>query len=330
MKARVAWYAVLILLILMAVAVRIRLLALPLERDEGEFAYAGQLMLQGVAPYKLAFNMKMPGTYAAYAVLMALFGESPAGIHFGFLVVNLATLALLFLLARRVLAGVAVPVCCSAYVLLSLSPAVLGLEGHATNLVVLAALGGILLLLRARQNRKSRTLFCGGVLLGVAFLCKQPGLFFGVFGVALLLRDAFATRPISWRTGARPVFWLGLGMALPLAITCLTLWWAGTFSRFWFWTVPYARVYGGLQSLPEGLDRLGTFFAFGSDRWFYLAGTLALLAMFGGTTAAEQKFFFATLFVCSFLATAAGLYFRGHYFILDLPVICLLMGDGVV
>jgi hypothetical protein len=328
-KARSVWYAVLVLLLLMAVAVRLRLLALPLERDEGEFAYAGQLMLQGIPPYQLAFNMKMPGIYAAYAVLMALFGESPAGIHFGFLVTNLATLALLFLLARRVVEGVAAPASCAAYLLLSLSPAVLGLEGHATHLVVLAALGGILLLLRARQNGKASSLFWSGVLFGVAFLCKQPGLFFGIFGLAPLLRDALAARPIPWRAGARHVFWLGLGMALPLAITCLTLWWAGTFARFWFWTVPYARVYGGLQSLPEGSDRLGTFFAFGPDRWFYLAGTLALLAMFWRKTAAEQKFFFGTLFICAFLATAAGLYFRGHYFILMLPVLCLLIGDGV-
>ena len=329
MKARPVWYAVLALLIIMAVTVRVRLLALPLERDEGEFAYAGQLMLQGIPPYQLAFNMKMPGIYAAYAVLMACFGESASGIHFGFIVINLATLALLFLLARRLLEGVAVPACCAAYLLLSLSPAVLGLEGHATHLVVLAALGGILLLLRGRQSGKGMTLFGSGVLFGVAFLCKQPGLFFGLFGVALLLRDTLAARPIPWRTGARHLFWLGLGMALPLAITCLTLWWAGTFARFWFWTVPYARVYGGLQSLPEGLDRLGTFFASGPDRWFYLAGTLALLAMFGRKTAEEQRFFFGTLFLCAFLATAAGLYFRGHYFILMLPVLCLLIGDGV-
>jgi hypothetical protein len=47
--------------------VRFRLRKIPLERDEGEYAYAGQLMLQGVPPYKLAYNMKLPGTYAAYA-----------------------------------------------------------------------------------------------------------------------------------------------------------------------------------------------------------------------------------------------------------------------
>jgi hypothetical protein len=328
-KSRAVWSAGLILLVLLAVVVRVRLLALPLERDEGEFAYAGQLILQGIAPYKLAFNMKMPGTYAAYAALMALFGESPSGIHLGFLLVNLGTLALLFFLARRVLEGAAVPVCCAAYILLSLSPAVLGLDGHATNLVVIHALGGLLLLLRARQTGRAGTLFLSGLLFGLAFLCKQPGLFFGIFGVALLLRDAITARPISWKRCARNISWLSLGMVLPLALTCLALWRAGTFERFWFWTVRYARVYGGLQSLPEGLDRLGVFFAFGSDRWFYLAGALGLLGMFWRKTGAEQRFFFVTLFFCSFLATAAGLYFRGHYFILMLPVICLLIGDGL-
>ena len=45
----------------MVVFIRIRFLAIPLERDEGEYAYAGQLMLQGIPPYRLAYNMKFPG-----------------------------------------------------------------------------------------------------------------------------------------------------------------------------------------------------------------------------------------------------------------------------
>ena len=36
--------------------VRWRLLGMPLERDEGEYAYAGQLLLQGIPPYQLAWN----------------------------------------------------------------------------------------------------------------------------------------------------------------------------------------------------------------------------------------------------------------------------------
>ena len=49
---------------------------MPLERDEGEYAYAGQLMLQLIPPYQLAYNMKLPGIYAAYAVVLKLFGQT--------------------------------------------------------------------------------------------------------------------------------------------------------------------------------------------------------------------------------------------------------------
>ena len=64
---------------------------MPLERDEGEYAYAGQLMLQGIPPYQLAYNMKFPGVYAAYALIMLSFGQTSVGIHFGLLVVNMAS-----------------------------------------------------------------------------------------------------------------------------------------------------------------------------------------------------------------------------------------------
>jgi len=77
--------------------------ATTLERDEGEYAYAGQLMLHGLAPYKEAYTMKLPGTYAAYAAIMALFGQNPAGIHLGVMLVNLGCIVLVFLLGRKLL-----------------------------------------------------------------------------------------------------------------------------------------------------------------------------------------------------------------------------------
>src|ERR1043166_3162028 len=89
------------LVILFTVAVRWRLRDMPLERDEGEYAYAGQLMLQGIPPYKLAYNMKLPGTYAAYALIMAAFGETIRGIHIGLILVNSVTTILVYFLGRR-------------------------------------------------------------------------------------------------------------------------------------------------------------------------------------------------------------------------------------
>ncbi|HVM48212.1 MAG TPA: glycosyltransferase family 39 protein [Candidatus Acidoferrum sp.] len=220
------------LTVLFALAVRVRLGDMPLERDEGEYAYAGQLMLHGLAPYKEAYTMKLPGTYAAYALSMGLFGQTPAGIHFGLALVNAASIILVYLLGRRLLdeaTGIAAAV---AFALLSLSPWVLGLAGHATHYVVVCALGGMLLLVRACERTGSAArgmeaapddaprgtrstgrprplsglssvfsvqllaLFFSGLLFGLAFLMKQHGLFFGLCGALYLLR----TRLGQWFT----------------------------------------------------------------------------------------------------------------------------------
>ena len=88
-------------IILFFALIRFQLRDCPLERDEGEYAYAGQLILQGVAPYQLVYSMKLPGTFAAYSLILAVFGQTPGAIHLGLLFINAATTLLVFLLARR-------------------------------------------------------------------------------------------------------------------------------------------------------------------------------------------------------------------------------------
>src|SRR6266540_3991112 len=114
----------------LVIAIRIRLLGIPLERDEGEYAYAGQLILQGIPPYTLAYNMKFPGTYAAYAAIMSIFGQTITGIHLGLLLVNTATIILIFLLGRRLVNSIVGLAAGMSYAVLSVSPSVLGFAGH--------------------------------------------------------------------------------------------------------------------------------------------------------------------------------------------------------
>src|SRR5580700_11574091 len=99
--------------------VRVRLRDMPLERDEGEFAYVGQLMLQGIPPYKIASNMKLPGTYAAYAAIMAVFGETTSGIRDGLILVNAAATILVFLLGKYLYGPLAAAVAGVTYSFLS-------------------------------------------------------------------------------------------------------------------------------------------------------------------------------------------------------------------
>jgi hypothetical protein len=325
------WIAVaLALAVLLAVGVRLRLLSIPLERDEGEYAYAGQLMLQGIPPYKLAFNIKLPGTYAAYAALMGLFGQTTAGIHFGFLLVNLATLALLFLIARRLLDAGQAAIACVCYAMFSLSPGVLGLQGHATHLVVLTALGGLWLLLRARASGRVWSYWWSGMLFGLSFLCKQPGIFFGMFGGALLLRDA-AQSPASEH--GRRLRHLGIfcvGVALPFLATCLWMWGAGTFQRFWFWTVVYAPFHAGNLSEETVWWQLNEFSRrAGALEWWALAATTGLVCLLVDKAQREAKFIIVCLLGFSLMALMVSFYFFRHYFIVLLPVASLLVAVAV-
>src|SRR5207245_10177461 len=72
-----AW-ALLGLIVLGAAALRLRLLDVPLDRDEGEYGYFAQLLLQGVPPYAQAYNLKLPGIYGVYAAIRAPRAQTPA------------------------------------------------------------------------------------------------------------------------------------------------------------------------------------------------------------------------------------------------------------
>ncbi len=157
--------AVLLIILLLSAGVRIRLLDVPLERDEGAYAYMAQLILQGIPPYAESHDVKMPGLYAVYALLLALFGQTQRGIHFGLLLVNTGTIVLLFLLAKKWLGNLAAVVTAAAFAILSLSQPVQGVFANAEHFVLLPAIGGFVLLLRAVKSDRLPTIFFSGVLL---------------------------------------------------------------------------------------------------------------------------------------------------------------------
>ena len=181
------YWGILIVVVLFIALIRIRLLPIPLERDEGEFAYMGQLILQGIPPYLISYNMKLPGIYAAYAGMMSIFGESVEGIHLGFLVINAATIIMVFLLTRHLYDSYTGIIASASFAILSVSPSVLGTSAHATHFVLFPALGGIFLMLKATDSGKLKQLFWSGMLLGMSFMMKQPGVFFIIFAFLYFL-----------------------------------------------------------------------------------------------------------------------------------------------
>ena len=83
--------------------------------------------------------MKFPGTYYAYAAIMAVFGRSPWAIRAGLLCVHVATVGLCFSFGRRLLGTFAGAVGASAFALLALDRWSMGVFAHATHFVLLPA-----------------------------------------------------------------------------------------------------------------------------------------------------------------------------------------------
>ena len=323
-------YAILLLIILFSACVRFRLRDFPLERDEEEYAYAGQLILQGIPPYQLAYNMKLPGTYAAYALLMGAFGQTPSGIHIGVSLINAATIILIYLLAGRLFGTAAGLVAAASYSVLSINQTILGIAGHTEHFVLLPAIAGILLLLKAVELKRTGLLFWSGILLGTSFLMKQPGVVFILFGGVYLLvlerKDAIDWRGLWTRIGA-----YGAGAALPFVLTCLILLKASVFQKFWFWTFSYAAQYASNVNFDAALQlfRFGFVRAVGAGLLIWVIAAVGLALLFVHRAAREQAMFVGGFLLFSFMAICPGLHFREHYFILMLPAVSLLVGVAV-
>ena len=317
------------IILIFAALLRVRMLSVPLERDEGEYAYFAQLILDGHPPYQYAYTMKLPGICYAYAAGMALFGGDIAGIHIAFLLVNLLTITLLFFLSRNLAGSFAGIVAAASYAVLSSDAGVLGFHAHATHYVVLFASLGALLLERATR-RKSQLLFVlSGLSMGLAFLMKQHGIFFIVFGILWIAADAYKMRREikAWLTRA------GLfveASAIPYVAVCLAMWLYGVFPKFWFWTFTYARAYTGEISLRDAAivfrANLGEVLHGPFWLWCIGAGALAGLLVVRRT---RQQYIFVLLFAfCGAVAVCPGLFFRTHYFVLFLPALALAIGVG--
>lgn len=324
-----AWISRGILLagLLLAFAVRVRLLDLPLERDEGEYAYAGQLILAGQVPYGEMDNMKLPGTYYAYALVMAVFGQTARGIHLGLALWTTGSALLLFAIGRRLLGPLAGAVAAASFAILSASLSVFGLAGHATHFVVLPALAGCWLILWPGK-RDRLALVLAGLAFGVAFLMKQQAAALMLFGLLFVL---WTSRAGGARRAVTRGALFSLGAMAPYAALCAYLAAAGVFGNFWFWTVTYAREYVSAISLSEApailLDQAARAIGVNAPIWVIAAAGAVLL--FARHHDRDAKVFLAGLAIFSFLAVCPGFYFRPHYFIVLLPAVGLFAGAGV-
>ncbi|MCH7840401.1 MAG: glycosyltransferase family 39 protein, partial [Planctomycetes bacterium] len=80
---------------------RLHAFELPLETDECNYAYIGERLLDGDRLYEDVWDHQPPGVFVMFAGVTALFGQSDAVIRWMAVGFSLASLAMIFHVARR-------------------------------------------------------------------------------------------------------------------------------------------------------------------------------------------------------------------------------------
>jgi 4-amino-4-deoxy-L-arabinose transferase-like glycosyltransferase len=339
-RSRLVVWLALGLIVLGAAAIRARLLDIPLDRDEGEYAYFGQLLLQGVPPYSAAYNLKAPGIYIAYSLILALFGQTTTGIHVGLIVVTSLATVLMFVLARDLAGPTAGLVAAALYATQALNPRMLGFAGYAEHFVLLFVIAGSIVLRPLAPGRPPLGLVAGGCLFGLAFLMKQSAAAF-VLGAVLFVflssaddravDDGAATgeREIApWPPRLRAVVLFLGGAVAPFVLVCLWLLLAGTLGTFLFWAFAYGSTYSASLSASVG-NLGGRFVAIAPSSSVTLTliviGIVALLR----DRLRARKTFVLLLAAASGVGFAAGLHFRPQYGLLLIAPLAIMAAIGV-
>lgn len=323
-KTEIVATTILLLLSLAVVMyVRIRLLGMPFERDEGEYAYTGQLILKGFPPYLHAYTMKLPGMAYLSALFMFFFGITVQGLHLGLLTVNLLSIALIFVVTRKLFGTSAGATAAAVFGLMTVSQQILGTFAHATHFIVLFVLAASLLIISGDNILSRPRLITAGLLLGIAFLIKQHAILFLASSFILTLQNKQNIRQ-KLANG----FLLVTGFITPYLLTLLMLLQQGTFSSFWLWTVSYASAYAtGLTPLHGWMNFKSQMGDILKTMWPYWGMATAGLLNLAIRRDSKGLLFSLPLLLASLLAICPGFYFRPHYFILMAPVVAILAGS---
>ena len=323
---------ILLATVALVIVVRLRLANVPLERDEGEYAYAGQLILQGVPPYELAYNMKFPGTYYAYATVMAIFGQSAWGIRVGLLCVHLLTMGFVFALARRLVGPVGAAIGAAAFAWLALDRWSMGIFAHATHFLVLPAMAGLFVLHRAMRSGRGWEFAAAGFLMGLAIAMKQHALSFAGMAIGLAAwsgRSAPSPDAAAmWRRAA----WVMGGLAASFALLLTALASQGVLDRFWFWTFHYGAAYvsGTPASIATTMFGMAWSYITQETGWLWYTAMIGAASLFAARWKREDRIFLAAWLLASALAVMPGFFFRPHYFIVMMPIAGVLVGMAIV
>ncbi|MDD5557304.1 MAG: glycosyltransferase family 39 protein [bacterium] len=302
-STRVAFWA----LAALSAVILLPTLLYPHGRDQGMFAYAGRLVLDGAVPFRDFWDTKPPGIYYLYALSEILFGGSMASIRILDLAAQVATAAVIFPIALRVSAGRAGAAFAAGliYVLAFASTGWWHTAQPDAFLNLPAALA-VLIVLRSLDDARPLPLFGAGLLLAVVFLLKYP---MGVM-LPLLAAGLLAARG---RRAVPGVASMLAGFALAAGGYALRLRGAGAWDEFLYTSFVWVRHYARVGAAAPGIAGALRLRELAVSHWSIAA--LALLSAIGAAFARPRREAAAALVALWALAALFNLFLQAKFFL---------------
>jgi hypothetical protein len=308
----------------------------PLVRDEGEYAYAAQILTRGLPPYRHSFLQKPPMVVYSYALAQAVLRNTFwAPRLLAYLCVGIATILLGMICRMEFGPGFAF-LTMWLFTPMVVLPEIQQFTANTEMFLLLPLIGTLAVCVFSFHNSLLRqkplwAWFMTGLLAGMTFWFKYTaipilGTIFAGWTIRELQAQGLLSRKFGVTRRAAAMLlrrWLaalaGAGLASFAGLAFFIF--KGGLSELWEFSVTFNRAY--IASTPFGFSSFWNWSKLLWDSWWILfLLPLALLFVRGQTV-----WFWVLLFFSSLLATGASVY--GHYYILMMPFWAVLTVLGI-
>lgn len=282
----------------------------------------GRLILKGIPPFAFEGNMKLPGAYFFYALMMQFFGSSVTGVHVGLILCNFSSAVFIYLIGRSFfkddkILPIFTAIC---YLVMSAHYSVLGFALHATQILIPFVLFAFYALLRFQASNKWKWLFFSGIAFSCAVIIKQPALLFGIIYFTLFTDKAYFN--------AKNVLIIIAGTLLPFALLLVWIWKNNLQDSITTWVFSYALEYGKDHTWHQILSN-GYKHTLHIISIFWLLWIFALIGSFYMMSKWKLNISYILFAVGSIASIMPGFFFRPHYYVMLLPIVSLCAGTGI-
>jgi hypothetical protein len=289
----------------------------PLDRDEGDYAYAGQLLIHGVTPYEHEFIQKPPliiYTYAFSNLLLPQFFWSARLLASVF--VTLTTILLGCIARWEFGRGVALPTMW-LMTLMVLAPEIAQFSASVEMFMLLPLLAMLAVYCRNRQKKHPWHWFAAAFFGVTAVLYKYTAFPVVAFTFLAWLAEMMRRSSMTWR----PIIFAFAGGTAAVAIEIGYFLMRDGGAQLWECTVKFNRFY--VQSGPFGFTGLMLNAKFFWQNWWLLF----LIPWAAWLLHDRRIWFWLGIFICAIFSTGLSAY--GQYYIILMPFWALLTAVGI-